>query len=103
MAKRILRTKIRNSDHKPEHRPNRRLSVERLEARRMLAGKIILGGQTGFLDQPYIDVELRSGDTILGPTGSGFDIYPYRRMLLDTGANSILFANDAVLDLEANG
>jgi hypothetical protein len=69
----------------------------------MLAGKIILGGQTGFLDQPYVDVELRSGDTVLGPTGSGFDIYPYKHMLLDTGANSILFANDAVLDLEANG
>jgi len=56
-----------------------------------------LGPQTGFYDQPYVDVELRDGNHGLGPYGSvyGLDLYMYNHFLLDTGANAILAAAEA--------
>jgi len=85
-------------------RQRRALRLEPLESRRVLAGgEINLGGQTDVFDQPYVQVELRSGDDVIGPTGIGFDIYPYNRLLLDTGANGIIAVSDAVTDMEANG
>ena len=86
--------------------------LEQLEPRMLLSGgSIKLGPQTGFIDQPYIEVELidegvSSGpedDTPIGPYGSGYGIYPYNRMLLDTGANSVLVVSNAVSDLASNG
>jgi hypothetical protein len=54
------------------------------------------------VDQPYIEVELTDDQTGIGPYGSGFGIYPYNRLLLDTGANSILFISDVAAELLAN-
>lgn len=67
-----------------------------------------LGPQTGFFDQPYIEIELvevlPDQSTVgLGPYDSGFGIYPYNRLLLDTGANSIMVVSDAAADLIAHG
>ena len=82
----------------------RRILLEQLEPRVVLSGdSIFLGPQTDFNDQPYVDIELLDGSTGLGPYGSGFGIYPYNRLLLDTGANSVLIVSDAAADLEANG
>jgi len=69
----------------------------------LTADPIILGPQTDFYDQPYVEIEVRSGDTGLGPYGSFFGIYPYNRFLLDTGANSILMASEATLDITSVG
>lgn len=91
--------------------------VERLEPRCLLSinlgpganyDAVHLGPQTGFFDQPYIEIELvevlPDQTTVgLGPYGSGFDIYPYNRLLLDTGANSVMVVSDAAADLIANG
>jgi len=103
-------------DHGPPRRttPNGRSFrrcvglVEPLEPRTLLsAGAIELGPQTGFYEQPFVEVELGNvvGDITygLGPYGSvfGLGLYPLNGFLLDTGANSILSAKDATLDLEA--
>jgi len=85
----------------------RPFGIERLELRTLLSagswGEIELGPQTGFNDQPYVEIEMFDGLTGLGPYGSGYGIYPYNYLLLDTGANSILIVSDAAADLEANG
>jgi hypothetical protein len=83
----------------------RRAMFERLERRRVLAGgEIQLGPQTDIFDQPYVQVELRDGSTVIGPTGGDeFGVFPYNRLLLDTGANGIIAVNDTVTDMEANG
>ncbi len=67
----------------------------------LTADPIVLGPQTGFFDQPYVEIEMFDEARGLGPYGSafGFGIYPYNRFLLDTGANSILSAAEATLDL----
>lgn len=80
-------------------------AVEALEPRRLLAGTIIqLGPQTGFMDQPYVDIELFTGNgpgsISLGPHDSGWGIYPYNHLLLDTGANSAMVVSDAAAELE---
>lgn len=86
------------------HRRRSRLQFELLECRCVLAGgEINLGAQTDLFDQPYVSIELRSGDTVIGPTGNAFEIYPYNRLLLDTGANGIIAVSDAVTDMEQNG
>ena len=91
--------------------------VERLEARCLLSinlgpganyDAVHLGPQTGFFDQPYVEIELvevlPDQSTVgLGPYDSGFGIYPYNRLLLDTGANSIMVVSDAAADLIAHG
>jgi hypothetical protein len=65
--------------------------------------EIVLGPQTGFNDQPYVEVELLDGQTGLGPYDNGFGIYPYNYLLLDTGANSVMIVSDAAKDLHSNG
>lgn len=70
---------------------------------RMSGGAIELGPQTGFNDQPYIEVELTDGGVGLGPYDSGWGLYPYNRILLDTGANSMLVVSDAAKELLSNG
>lgn len=91
--------------------------VEPLESRCLLSinlgpganyDAVHLGPQTGFFDQPYIEIELvevlPDQTTVgLGPYDSGFGIYPYNRLLLDTGANSIMVVSDAAADLIAHG
>lgn len=83
----------------------RRLLLESLESRRVLAGgEINLGPQTDIFDQPYVEIALYDGPTLIGPTGGDeFGIYPYNRLLLDTGANGIIAVNDVVTDMERNG
>jgi hypothetical protein len=100
---------------RPTRRPGRRQrrlrprsvgTFELLEPRTLLsASPIVLGPQTGFFDQPHVDIEMYSGETGIGPYGSAFGlgIYPYNHFLLDTGANAILSAREATLDLESNG
>jgi len=81
-------------------------SFETLEPRNLLAvGAIELGPQTGFYDQPYVDVELRDGNHGLGPYGSvyGLDLYMYNHFLLDTGANAILAAAEATGAMASRG
>ncbi len=91
--------------------------VEPLESRCLLSinlgpganyDAVHLGPQTGFFDQPYIEIELvevrPDQSTVgLGPYDSGFGIYPYNRLLLDTGANSIMVVSDAADDLISHG
>lgn len=61
---------------------------------------IFVGRQSDLLDQPYVEVELFNAEGVgIGPYGSGFDIYPYNRILLDTGANSALIVSSAAADL----
>jgi len=82
----------------------RRPSIEPLESRCLLTGGAIqLGPQTGYNDQPYVDVELSADGVGLGPYDSGWGIYPYNHMLLDTGSNGIMVVSDAAADLENNG
>ncbi|HYW81365.1 MAG TPA: retropepsin-like aspartic protease, partial [Thermoguttaceae bacterium] len=85
----------------------RRLGVlERLEPRMLLAADpILLGPQTNFFDQPYVEIEMFSGDFGLGPYGSelGLGVYMLDRFLLDTGANSILAAKGPTLDITSHG
>ena len=79
---------------------------EQLESRQMLAGDVIeLGPQTGFYDQPYVEVEFFDQTTGLGPYGSefGMGIYKFNRFLLDTGANSVLSAKGPTADMVARG
>jgi len=94
--------------HKARKRGKRALGrVEHLEQRVLLAADIIqLGPQTGFFDQPYVEVELMVNNEPtspgLGPYDAGYGIYPYNRLLLDTGANSALIVSDAAAELEAH-
>jgi len=79
---------------------------EMLEPRMLLTAPAIeLGPPTTFYDQPYVDVELRDGNSGLGPYGSvfGLDLYPYHHFLLDTGANSILSAAEATSAMASRG
>ncbi len=77
---------------------------EQLEPRRLLAGGTIeLGPQTGFYDQPYVEVALYDDGAWIGPKESGYGIYPYNRLLLDTGANSVMVVSDAASDLASHG
>ncbi len=112
-----LRGWPRRSSSRKRWGQSRLRGVERLETRCLLSiylgpgadyDSVQLGPQTGFFDQPYIEIELvevlPNQTTVgLGPYQSGFGIYPYNRLLLDTGANSIMVVSDAAADLIANG
>ncbi len=81
-------------------------SIEVLESRRLLA--IELGPQTAFNDQPYVEIELvevlpDQTTRGIGPYGLGNELYPYNRLLLDTGANSAMIVSDAAADLVSHG
>ena len=65
---------------------------------------IVVGRQSDLLDQPYVRVELSTYDEYgqevgIGPYDSGFGVYDYNMLLLDTGANSALIVSDAAADL----
>ena len=90
------------------------LHIEPLEPRCLLSGTaVVLGPQTDWNDQPYVDVEFSYLDSAshsvkLGPYGSaygdyGFSMYPYNHMLLDTGSNSIMVVSDAAAEMVDNG
>ncbi|MBN2023037.1 MAG: hypothetical protein JW809_09615 [Pirellulales bacterium] len=69
---------------------------------------IVVGRQSDLFDQAYVEVELTRTNpdgsvTGIGPYDSGYGIYPYSRLLLDTGANAMLIVSDAAADLETNG
>jgi PKD repeat protein len=69
---------------------------------------IELGPQTAFNDQPYVEIELvevlpDQTTRGIGPYGLGNELYPFNRLLLDTGANSAMVVSDAAADLVSHG
>ena len=99
-AKAIPRAGRDRSPDKPGGLRGRRPSIEPLESRCLLTGGAIqLGPQTGFNDQPYVDIEIRADNVGIGPYSSGYDIFPYNHMLLDTGSNGLMVVSDAAADV----
>ncbi|MBN2218497.1 MAG: PEP-CTERM sorting domain-containing protein [Pirellulales bacterium] len=65
---------------------------------------INVGRQSDLMDQPYVEIELSTYDQYgnlvgIGPYDAGYGVFPYNRVLLDTGANSVLMVSDAAADL----
>jgi len=121
MNRQFRRTNRRDAVRASAVRSNR---IEQLEPRLLLSGikplaalqpasidsilgdtavEIELGPQTGVTDQPFLEFEALDQGTGLGPYGSASGLYPYNRVLLDTGANSIIVASEPAEELITNG
>ena len=100
----------------PSSGSEKTLHFEPLEPRCLLSGTaIVLGPQTDWNDQPYVNVNFSYRNSALqlvdlGPYGLaedggdfGFGLYPYNHMLLDTGSNSIMVVSDAAAKMVDKG